>query len=176
MLSIILIIVNIQINEGTLSIDLHKYSNCIFYPIFNIKKIFLSEQKSNIAPDFGGRVLLRRKDFENYFQNEMRRLPMWAKNNCSIEHENEKFVIYSLYQFKKKPYFLLSIDYIDHTILENVMMIQEVDHNHYIMRGGEVLNGLLKKYIKDNYIIPYDIEERKKLYPEAFEELKEFME
>lgn len=45
----------------------------------------------------------------------------------------------------------------------------------YCQEGTEILNGLLQYYFGDNIIIPYDIEERKKLYPLAFEELKDYM-
>ncbi|MDI9869004.1 HD domain-containing protein [Flectobacillus roseus] len=44
-------------------------------------------------------------------------------------------------------------------------------HNYF----NNVLNKLLKMYIGENYIIPYDIEERKKMYGRAFDELEPYM-
>ena len=41
-------------------------------------------------------------------------------------------------------------------------------------KSGEILNNLLEAYIGPNVIIPYDIEQREKFYPLAFEELKEY--
>ena len=41
--------------------------------------------------------------------------------------------------------------------------------------SGSVLNKLFERYIGNNIIIPYNIEDRKKLYPLAFEELKDYM-
>lgn len=41
--------------------------------------------------------------------------------------------------------------------------------------SGEILHDLLTKYIGDEVIIPYDMEERKQKYPKAFEELAVYM-
>jgi len=41
--------------------------------------------------------------------------------------------------------------------------------------SGTILTALFEKYFGDNVIIPYDMQERKKLYPLAFEELKDYM-
>lgn len=42
--------------------------------------------------------------------------------------------------------------------------------------GDNILNKLLEKYIGDNVIIPFSLEERKKKYPLAFSELERYME
>jgi len=38
-----------------------------------------------------------------------------------------------------------------------------------------VLNELLNKYIKNQFIIPYEISKRKKVYKEAFKELSQHL-
>lgn len=54
--------------------------------------------------------------------------------------------------------------------------IQELDFDFFkIRQGGKILNDLLAIYIGDNAVIPYDMEERKNLYPRAFKELQPFM-
>ncbi len=37
------------------------------------------------------------------------------------------------------------------------------------------LNDILKYFLGENYIIPYDLEDRKKMYPKAFDELEPYM-
>lgn len=44
-----------------------------------------------------------------------------------------------------------------------------------INRGGDILNELLKRYIGKNIVIPYEAEDRFKLYPLAFKELEGYM-
>ena len=41
--------------------------------------------------------------------------------------------------------------------------------------SDDIMFGIVKRYIPSNTFIPYDLEERKKLFPKAFEELKEYM-
>lgn len=64
------------------------------------------------------------------------------------------------------------IDQID----SNIQSIQEIPTIYLnIKKGGTVLNRLFEKYIGDNVVIPYDFEERKKAYPLAFQELKDYI-
>lgn len=43
------------------------------------------------------------------------------------------------------------------------------------LRDDDIMLDIVKRYIPSNTFIPYDLEERKKLFPKAFEELKEYM-
>jgi len=43
------------------------------------------------------------------------------------------------------------------------------------LKGGTILDKLFEKYFDKNFIIPYNMNERKELYPLAFEELKDYI-
>lgn len=47
--------------------------------------------------------------------------------------------------------------------------------NHNELKIGEIFNSIVAHYMNGVAEIPYDFEERKRLFPEAFEELKRFM-
>jgi hypothetical protein len=59
--------------------------------------------------------------------------------------------------------------------IQSICEISPENLQTFMYKGCEILNKLFEKYFGDNIIIPYDMEERKKLYPLAFEELKDYM-
>lgn len=76
----------------------------------------------------------------------------------------------------------LSIDYSVNSILSNeflenshdkLALIQEFTLNNSL-EGYSLLDDLLQRYIGNDVIIPFSIEERKKKFPKAFEELENY--
>ena len=61
--------------------------------------------------------------------------------------------------------------------LANLMypMIIGLGLKKYNLHSAEIMLNVLREYIPCNTFIPYDLDERKKLFPKAFNELKEYM-
>lgn len=159
-----------------------KFDNYIIYPTFeaeiNASKDYEGTDwlyERAVAPDSGGRILLPRKIYNRFKYSPP---PRWREYRFQIEWENEKYVVYNLRGYNKKT------DIFEQKICasimrklgKNVQSIQEIPFSYFSSnKSGTILNKLFNKYIGNNVIIPYDMEERKKLYPLAFEELKNYM-
>lgn len=166
--------VRIITENDKLEINLEKYKTSLFDFRFS-NRIHLSYQEMNVAPRFGGRILLPRTKFDPLFKGNRKRLNRYVTNNIDIVESTEKYIIYSIYGFNDNPVVLINIGNLDASLLTQVESIQEVSSKEFGVDSGEVLSELFKKYIKRNYIIPYDMKGRKKLYKEAFEELEYYM-
>ncbi|WP_269225168.1 HD domain-containing protein [Flavobacterium eburneipallidum] len=160
--------------NSKIKIDLKKYKNHLFYIVFN-EKIQLTYQESNVAPQHGGRIILKKENFNQLFKSTVKRLPNYVKNNTKIIEEDDDYVIYSIYDHNFESNLLKSLKEIDLDILSKVGSIQEIKPNYFNNIGGEILNELFAKYIKNNFVIPYDLEKRKEIYKEAFKELEYYM-
>jgi len=150
------------------------FNSCFIYPNFK-RRINLTGQDYNVGPECGGRVLLKKKNYNELFLTEKKRIMKAIKKNHVIEFQNSDFVIYNLYNYNQSTTIFKNTDYYTPEILDSIESIQEVNFDYFYSVGGKILNGLLKEYIGDNVVIPYDIEKRKKLYKKAFEELHMFM-
>lgn len=160
--------------------------------LFNLEheKLNLSYSEHIVAPTCGGRILMRNENYEKFFNSDIKRITNTAKKNHTIELKDDLFIIYRVYDYTESPLLLTK---------ENISLISKYDdeiysvqevpirylcttgRNYYTtdasyLKSGEILKGLLAQYIGDKVIIPYDIEQRKKLYPHAFEELADYIE
>jgi hypothetical protein len=153
---------------------LQDYENCFFGIEFD-KEIKLTHEDNNVAPSLGGRILLRRKNFDSLFNAQKKRLPKYITSTTKTEDKNKNFIIYTVYGYKEKPVILQGLDTINKALLSKVVSIQELSKDYYKLKGGKILNELLDKYFKDNYIIPYDIDKRKEIYKTAFDDLEKYM-
>ncbi len=116
----------------------------------------------------GGLTLENKEDF--YF----------CKRDNNIILQNDSFVLFNdIFPMQDEPIYLTKewIEKFTNTkFLSNIKSIHETSNiNIDTEKGGEILNQLFEKYIGDNIIIPYDMEERKKLYSLAFTELNDYM-
>ena len=160
------------------SLILNQYPNFILFPLFS-QLYTLRGQGEKVAPDTNSHILLQKQQYEQYFNNEGRnRIRYWLKNRHKIQWQNDKFVAYTMNNFQSQltlfneNEFSKIIDQIDN----NVLAIQEIPIKYLpVKRGGIILNQLLETYIGDNIIIPYDMEERRKLYEDAFSDLQDYM-
>jgi len=152
----------------------------IIYPKFDTT-INLTQQNQNIATAYGGRFSLPKKKYDNLFDNQKSRVSKWIKSNHQIDWETDEYVVYNIINYARKNSFLEDEKQFVSLMEEmgnEIQSIQELPLEYFQQnsyKGGEILNQLFEKYIGDNVIIPYDIEERKKLYPRAFGELKGYM-
>ena len=166
-------LVRVLTTGSKLTNEFLRLENCIIYPKFN-EKINLSYQVYNIAP-CSGRILLKTKKYNELFKSDIKRIPLTTKRNHNVEIQNSMFVVYNYLNFNKETNIFKDLTFFTQDILDSIESIQELDFEFLKLQGGEILNSLLEKYIGENYIIPYDLERRKKLYKKAFSELHRFM-
>jgi len=120
-------------------------------------------------------ILLQKEKYQSNIECER---PLLNHKNHEIEWENERYVVYSYKNYKRKSnvFDKETCLYIMNKIGEWVQSIQEVPLIALSkVKGGKILNELFEKYFGDNFVIPYNMEERKKLYKTAFEELEKYM-
>ncbi|MDR1756851.1 MAG: ATP-binding protein [Culturomica sp.] len=151
--------------------------NLAIYPLFN-ELYYLRGQKEKIVPDIECCILLLQSRYADYFENE-RRIPQWLIDRHKVKWKNDDYIVYNMNNYqsnltifnKDTTFFMKEID-------TNIQSIQEIPFcylKNYTKKDGDILNQLFEKYFSDDVIIPYDMEERKKLYPLAFEELKDYI-
>lgn len=154
----------------------YRFPNLIIYPQF-YQLYGLRGKSERVVPDTDSHILLKKTRYEEYFEEE-RRIPRWLKYKHKVQWQNDKFVAYTMNNFQSKLSLFQEKEFSDISdkIDVNIQSIQEIPIAYLqAKKGGNILNQLLEKYIGNNVIIPYDIEERKKLYPLAFGELQDYM-
>ena len=166
--------VRILSSRSNLSERFLQYKNILILPEFE-EKIKLSYQEGKVGPAYGARILLSKENYANLFESSTKRLPKYITNFRSVEHRDQNYVIYNLDSYKDSPVILEGKICEEENLLNDIESIQELDFEYLGKRGGEILNDLLGKYIKNNYLIPYDIKKRKAMYKEAFNDLSDFM-
>jgi molecular chaperone HtpG len=152
-----------------------------------------------IPKDDGSCILISKERSVNYLQNDnyldlyltsyMDRIFDDIKNNTiyrtdstnvthKLEWETEQYMLYSINNYKKNSKIFdkeLGIFIMDN-LEKNALAIQELPIScTHRSKGGKILNKLFEKYFGDNYIIPYDMEERRRIYKYAFDDLKDYM-
>lgn len=164
--------------------DLLENDSCLVL-LESTNRLNLSYSEGYVAPDVGGRVCLRKTDYENFFRSEKNRITKNAKNNHVIEYEDNNYVIYRIYRYEPTSVILneKGLDLIKKHE-SNLLSIQEVPFSYMkngydrvereYVKSDEILSEQLNKYIGDNIIIPYDMELRKKVFQKAFSELIKF--
>lgn len=150
----------------------------VLYPQYNTL-YGLRGQKERVVPDTKAHILLLKERYVDYFELP-KRIPQWLKYKHTKIWESANYVAYTMNGFQsqlalfQEKEFSKMADRVD----KNIQSIQELPMSYLEERAkkaGGILEGLLEKYIGNNVVIPYDMEERKRLYPLAFEELKEYM-
>lgn len=120
---------------------------------------------------FDARVFLKTEKYHYLFDKKIKRLTTWLKARCKFQFEIKDFTCLNLGNQKKSIF--------DENFFEqnsnNVHFIREYNINCQY-EGDLILNNLLQKYIGDDVVIPFSLEERKKKYPLAFKELERYME
>lgn len=158
------------------SVIFSQTENLILYPLFR-QLYSLRGQKDKVAPNTEAHILLLKRRYNDYFECE-RRIPEWLINRHKQHWGNDRFISYTMNKFKSnislfnENEFSTIMDILDH----DIQSIQEVPIEYLnIKKGGVILNQLFERYIGNNVIIPYDIKERKKVFPLAFNELKDYI-
>lgn len=163
------------------SIDLRKpaFDNVLFSiscEYFETFKGFYSqvgEAKSYLQLHNPARVYTRSGFYKEIFSN-IHKVHSKVKEKHKIDIESDNWVCWS-YLYNKPIKF-----YINELKNFQILWIKEEELRNINSVFGDsynipILNILMKKYFGENYIIPYDLEDRKKMYPKAFEELEPYM-
>ncbi|MEI6349347.1 MAG: ATP-binding protein [Bacteroidota bacterium] len=150
--------------------------NLIIYPQF-YQLNGLRGKGEKVVPNIKAHILLKKQRYEEYFEEE-RRIPQWLKNQHKVQWKNDKYIAYTMNDFQSQLSLLTEEEFseISDKLDSNIQSIQEIPLPYLpVKKGGVILNQLFEKFIGDNVVIPYDLEERKKLYPLAFDELQYYM-
>jgi len=158
------------------SIILKHSDNLIIYPQYS-QLYYLRGQKERITPNTQAHILLKKQRYNDYFEFELR-IPQWLKNNHKVQWQNDKFVAYTMNEFQSQLSLFREKEFgeISDQLDTNIQSIQEMPLSYIqVKKGGAILNQLFEKYFGNNVVIPYDMEERRKLYPLAFNDLQDYM-
>lgn len=98
-----------------------------------------------------------------YLHGELQK-PKWEY--LKVEERENKFTI--------SPGNLNQLETIKFNI-EEFPLVAEFDIKAKDIQKDDIMFNLLQKYLKSNCFIPYDLNERKKMFPDAFKELEEYM-
>lgn len=156
---------------------LNKYPNLIISPLFS-QLWNLRGQGEKVAPNVNSHIILKKQRYKEYFEEE-RRIRNWLISSHKRKWQNDKFVSYTMYGYQSTLSLFDENEFTDivNVIDNDIQSIQEIPIKYLpAKKSGIILNDLFEKYIGDNIVIPYDLKERKKLYPLAFEELKDYIE
>jgi molecular chaperone HtpG len=156
--------------------------NYVFIPITN-SSLTVNGAEGMIKPRNGGMVMLKKDKYEKLFDPKMNRIGGGLKNKHKVEYSNSEIFVFS-YLYPSNSYsgeFKRLVEKYS-SFAES---IQEINFHELILnqnrdywvgtQDGKVLSSLFEKYFGDNVVIPYEFNERKKMYPLAFEELKDYM-
>lgn len=129
-----------------------------------------NKEKNEFEP-INSRVYLKTEKYKYLFQSDKKRMSAWLNYKCQIKSEKYGFTC-------------LELDNPIPTLISDDFLKRNAKNIHFIREneitcpyeGDPLLNDLLERYIGDNVVIPYSLEERKKKYPLAFSELSNYME
>ncbi|MBD5097336.1 MAG: hypothetical protein HDT40_10180 [Lachnospiraceae bacterium] len=88
------------------------------------------------------------------------------RGNFVIKEKEDKFII-SLENLNQSETILFNT--------EDFPLVAKFNINDKNLCKDDIMFNLLKKYLKPNCYIPYDLNERKRMFPKAFKELKKYM-
>jgi molecular chaperone HtpG len=142
--------------------SIYDYKNAIEADTWNNKY-------GRIEP-FNSRIFLKTEKYDYLFKSKTKRLSTWLKDKSQFQYEKEGFTC-------------LHMDNPKESIITEGFLNKNSSNLHFIREynitcpfdGDEILNKLLEKYIGNDVIIPFSLEERKKKYPLAFLELERYM-
>jgi len=127
--------------------------------------------ETEIFDPFNSRIFLKTEKYKYLFKSDKKRMTTWLNNKCEV-------------QFEEAGFTCLHLDNPKSSLINNAFLKKNAKNVHFIreyeiicpFEGDVLLNNLLEKYIGNDVVIPFTVEERRKKYPIAFKELKGYME
>ena len=111
-------------------------------------------------------------DVYNYFKNK-------SFDNKIVWEDDNFFIVKGISnQTKTDESTIKNLLSIMEKMNNKIITIEEIPFEEMIersLKGGTILDNLLEKYFVKNFIIPYNMEERKVLFQLAFDELKDYI-
>ncbi|GAB4036064.1 HD domain-containing protein [Spirosoma jeollabukense] len=145
--------------------------------LFNIQveqKVRLSYNDNIVEPlqrwDVGGRITMRKQDYDAVFDPTKNRARKGLKDNHVIDLEKDGWVTYSEKYIKPINKKLLKV----FTEKQDIVAIKEIPLIK--TKSEKIFDSLLERYIGKNVIIPYDIESRQDMFKKSFTELEVYCE
>lgn len=146
----------------------------IKFSAYSIKTIpdhkAILEPKNSSTTSCPAMIFLKKKDYEHLFEDGTRRLSVSFKNRAKKIFEKGDWIVLNL-NLGRRP--IVTGDLLKQ-YGDKIDLIREYDIKARA-QGYKILNNLLDRYLGKDMIIPYNIEDRIKKFPLAFEELGRYM-
>ena len=159
---------SLNIEDQFIQITEDKINSIVDYQIAIEAKNFNREKKA--FEPMNSRIFLSTDKYKYLFKTTTKRMSSWISNKCEVKFEKNGFTCLEL--DKPRPT-LFSDDFLN-TNAKNIHFAREYEIT-CPYEGDPLFNELLERYIGDDVIIPYSIEERKEKYPLAFDDLEKYM-
>lgn len=121
-------------------------------------------------------ILIHPTNIYNRFKNRQQRhklLRLVDEEIIQVHHLNNGYTCLT-YDFSFVDYEETIIHLIESTVFESIFITEEKPA-YFSKLNDDNFEKLINYYFENNRIIPYNIEERKIMFPKAFEELYEYM-
>jgi len=129
---------------------------------------------------YNSRIYLSDKQFQYLFDPKKKRTSVDLKQRINVVYSKSDWIAFNL---DHGPDFMAGQSIENNTDAAGAFLQNYGEYTNFIREyktscpypGDKVLNDLLEKYLGDDVIIPFTIEERKQKFPLAFKELKNEM-
>ena len=168
---------NEKIKQNELNIDIRDnfimFSNLAINSIYDYRfalepQNYNSFTNSYEIPDVI--FYLKTTQFDYLFDKYTKRITKWLRETLKIDSRETTWTTLRMNNYMKS---VVTKEFLS-TYGEKLNFIREYKLM-CLHSGDSTLNMLLEKYLGDDVIIPYSIEERKRKYPLAFKELERYM-
>lgn len=116
------------------------------------------------------RIYIKSSKYKELFESGKKRMPVWAAKNKKVEDERHGIKTIA---FGNPPESRIS-EHLLNSIQKDIVTIKERKLPKFYLRS-KIVNDIFERYLGDNVIIPYSIDERIKTYPLAFKELNKYI-
>ncbi len=141
-----------------------------FLEIIGHDQIAMSNYVDSANISSGGKLFISKEMYDKLFDNKYNRYPIGVRRDHKVLNSTEKFVEL-IYDFNDSKFslndFNENLEYCNCIIECNL----ETANKTFGLESEEILYDLFKEYFGDNCIIPYSLEERKRVFSKAFKEL-----
>lgn len=161
-------------NKLEIEVDDYFYSIAQM-PINSINDFRAAIEGVDGSPYYNSRSYIKTEKYKFLFSEVKYRFPQYLHEISKLVYQDNDW---SIIELGIPPKRVVSNAFLKSNKGVNYVREHIIDLAAYKDRekgGDPVFNRLLEKYLGDDVIIPYDLEERKKKYPLAFQELERYM-